>query len=123
MTNHADLGVDRRSFLAFCSVAGVGHPVFAEALWRKAEAAGLPPTGSPGQGIVVTKDMVTAAAAMIGLEFSDAEKDELVQTLGGTLGLVVQSRTFTLPNSVGPAIRFDPELPGKAVKSTPRPIK
>ncbi len=120
MTNHADLGVDRRSFLAFCSAAGVGHPVFAEALWRKAEAEGRSPMAVAGQGLVVTKDMVAAAAAMIGLEFSDAEKDELVQTLGGTLGLVVQSRTVTLPNSVGPALRFDPELPGKAIKSIPK---
>lgn len=120
MTNQADSGFDRRSFLAFCSVAGVGHPAFAEAFWRKAEARGLTTAGPQGQTVAVTRDMVTAAAAMIGLEFSDPEKDELVQTLGGTLGLVVQSRTVPLPNSVGPAIRFDPELPGKAVKPVVR---
>ena len=118
MTNHADHGFDRRSFLAFCSVAGVGHPAFAEALWRKSREAGLAAASQQAQGITVTKEMVTAAAALIGLEFSDVEKDELVQTLGGTLALVVQSRSVSLPNSVGPAIRFDAELPGKAIKPT-----
>ena len=116
MTNHADHGFDRRSFLAFCSVAGVGHPALAEAIWRKAQGSGLSTEAVEAQTLTVTKEMVTAAAAVIGLEFSDAEKDELVQTLGGTLALVTQSRTVSLPNSVGPAIRFDPELPGKAVK-------
>lgn len=118
MTNHADGGFDRRSFLAFCSVAGVGHPAFAEAFWRKAQAGGLPMAATQAQGITVTKEMVTAASAMIGLEFSEAEKDELVLTLDGTLALVVQSRAVPLANSVGPAIRFDAELPGKAIKST-----
>lgn len=118
MTNHIDPGFDRRSFLAFCSMAGVGHPVFADALWRKAKAERLAAPASQGQGLAITKDMVSAASALIGLEFTDAEKDELVQTLGATMALVVQSRTVPLPNSVGPAIRFDPELPGKAVKSS-----
>ncbi|MCC7134023.1 MAG: amidase [Gemmatimonadales bacterium] len=112
---------DRRSFFSLCTVMGVGHPALAEALWRKAAATGLTrpeadEDQTPGQGVAVTKEMVTAAAAMIGLDFSDAEKDELVQTLGGTLGLLTQLRKIPLANSVAPAMRFDPELPGKAVK-------
>ncbi len=113
---------DRRSFFSLCSVMGVGHPALAEALWRKASAAGLASPeagldpGMQGQGVVITKEMISAAAAMIGLDFSEAEKDELVQTLGGTLGLLGQLRKIPLANSVAPAMRFDPELPGRAVK-------
>jgi Asp-tRNA(Asn)/Glu-tRNA(Gln) amidotransferase A subunit family amidase len=116
MTNDVAMGLDRRAFFSLCSLAGVGHPVFAEALWRKASTAGQ----SPPQATTVTKEMVTAAAALIGLEFSDAEKDELVQTLGGTMSMLAAVRQVTLPNSVAPALRFDPELPGKAGRGGPR---
>ena len=113
---------DRRSFVALCSLMGVGHPAFAEALWRKAGRSGLAGPEAPGDpqqapALVVTKEMVTAAAAMIGLEFSDQEKDELVQTLPATLGAVIQVHQVALANGVSPAFRFDPELPGKAVKA------
>ncbi|MFN0179491.1 MAG: amidase, partial [Gemmatimonadales bacterium] len=123
MTNQPGDGLDRRAFFALCSLAGVGHPVFAEALWRKAERVrpeGGSPPQAPAQGPTVTKEMVTQAAALIGLEFTEPEIDELVQTLGGTLGLLANVRKVTLPNSVPPAFRFDPELPGKAVKAGPR---
>ena len=122
MTNPPASGFDRRSFLFVCSAMGVGHPVLAEALWRKASAAGLAAPAADGdqqpqaQGVTVTKDMVTAAAELIGLDFSDAEKDELVQTLGSTMGLLGELRKLSLPNPLQPALRFDVELPGKAVK-------
>jgi Asp-tRNA(Asn)/Glu-tRNA(Gln) amidotransferase A subunit family amidase len=112
---------DRRAFFSLCSIAGVGHPAFAEAIWRKAVAAGIGTASSgrdqgPAQGVTVTKEMVTAAAALIGLEFTDQEKDDLVQTLGNPMGLLSQVRQIPLANSVPPAVRFDPELPGRAVK-------
>ena len=120
MTNPS--AFDRRSFFALCSLMGVGHPAFAEALWRKARRAGMtgPEDFVAGQaqapGITVTKEMVAAAAAMMGLEFSEQEKDELVQALPSTLGLVAQIHQIPLANGISPALRFDPELPGKAVK-------
>lgn len=121
MTNPTPTGLDRRSFFALCSLMGVGHPAFADALWRKVSGSvTTDPMATPDQdqqqGITVTREMVTAAAALIGIEFSDAEKDQLVETLGTTLGSFTQLRTLSLPNSVAPAMRFDPELPGKATK-------
>lgn len=121
MTNPSPL-FDRRSFLGVCSILGVGHPM-SEALWRKAERAGLalPEVGqTQAQSLVVTKEMITAASQLIGLEFTEQEKDELVQTLGPTQALVIQVHQIPLANSVAPAIRFDAELPGKAVKPSIR---
>lgn len=119
MTNPSPV-FDRRSFVALCSVLGIGQPAVAEALWRKAAREGLAVEELDQQpqqpGLVVTKEMVTAAAALIGLEFTEQEKEELVQTLPATQGLVIQMHQVSLPNSVAPAMRFDPELPGKAVK-------
>ena len=127
MTNHAPAGLDRRSFFSLCSLAGLGHPAFVEALWRRAQREGVGDVESAADGLdqssqpsAVTKEMVTAAAAMIGLELTDPEKDELVQSLGGTLGLFADLRQATLANAVAPAFRFDPELPGTSVRSGPR---
>ncbi len=118
MTNPSRV-FDRRSFVGLCSIMGIGHPMTA-ALWRKAERSGLTlpdtPDQSQPQALVVTREMITAAATLIGLEFTDQEKDELVQTLPSTQTLVMQIHQIPLPNSVPPAIRFDPELPGKVVK-------
>lgn len=118
MTNDAEAGLDRRAFFSMCSFAGVGHPVFAEALWRRAQPGGT--SQSPPQQPTITKEMVTAAAGLIGLEFSEPEKDELVQTLGSTMALLATVRAVPLPNAVAPALRFDPELPGKAGRGGPR---
>ncbi len=120
MTNHLETGLDRRSFFSLCTLAGVGHPAFAEALWRRAGGPEGAADQSPQQTPTVTKEMVAAAAALIGLEFTEEEKDELAQTLGGTMALLTTLRQVSLPNSVAPAFRFDPELPGKAGKGGPR---
>ena len=123
MTNQPHENLDRRAFFALCSLAGVGHPAFAEALWRRTK---LDPTGAEeafpasSQAPTITKEMVAQAAALIGLEFTDPEKDELVQTLGGTVGLLTALRQLSLANSVQPALRFDPELPGRAVDRGPK---
>lgn len=112
--------LDRRSFFTLCSAVGVGHPVFAEALWRRAAgpAADGNAVAQPAQqqGITVTKEMVTGAAALMSLEFSESEVEELVQTLSQAMVQVAQIRTLPLPNGVVPALRFDPELPGRAPK-------
>ncbi|MBM4188120.1 MAG: amidase [Gemmatimonadetes bacterium] len=112
----------RRGFMALCALAGISHPAFAEALWRKASGpAAL--TNEPDQEPqtpTITKEMVVGAAALIGLEFTDPEVDELVKTLGATMASVRTLRGVTVPNAVQPALRFDPELPGRATGAGPR---
>lgn len=120
MTNHPEPGLDRRSFFSLCTLAGVGHPAFADALWRRANDFAAPADQNPQQTLTVTKEMVAAAAALIGLDFTEQEKEELAQTLGGTMGLLTTLRQVSLPNSIGSALRFDPELPGKAGRGGPR---
>jgi Asp-tRNA(Asn)/Glu-tRNA(Gln) amidotransferase A subunit family amidase/creatinine amidohydrolase/Fe(II)-dependent formamide hydrolase-like protein len=118
MANPSPIGLDRRAFMALCSLVGVGHPAFAEALWRR--SGGAADEDLPAQPATITKEMVAAATALIGLDFTDAEQNELVETLGATMGLLASVRQVSLPNSVGPAFRFDPELPGKAGDGGPR---
>lgn len=121
MPTPPDQRFDRRSFFALCSVAGIAHPAFAEALWRKAGAAGLADPAEavdPGQSTApaVTREMVVAAAGLIGLEFSDAEVEGLVETLGQTMQQVAEVRTLSIPNAVFPALSFFADLPGREIK-------
>ena len=60
----------------------------------------------------VTYSMIDDAAAVIGLEFSRAEKDSMVEDLSDLLENYESLRGIEMPNSIVPAFVFNPILPG-----------
>ena len=60
----------------------------------------------------VTNSMIDDAAALIGLEFSRAEKDSMVGDLNDLLDSYESLRGIEMPNSIAPAFVFNPILPG-----------
>ena len=60
----------------------------------------------------VTNSMINDAAALIGLEFSRAEKDSMVGDLNDLLDSYESLRGIEMPNSIAPAFVFNPILPG-----------
>ena len=60
----------------------------------------------------VTYSMIDDAAALIGLEFTRAEKDSMVGDLNDLLNNYESLRGIEMPNSNVPAIVFNPILPG-----------
>ncbi|MBI4503003.1 MAG: amidase, partial [Gemmatimonadetes bacterium] len=52
------------------------------------------------------------AEKVAGLQFSDAEREEMVRGLDQNLASWEQLRTVEINNAVSPALRFDPVLPG-----------
>ncbi|MEO8452946.1 MAG: amidase [Gemmatimonadota bacterium] len=123
MTNQSPL--DRRAFLAVCSVAGISHPALVDALWRKSAAVGVPrdavlsPDQQPQAPLKITKEMLVAAEAVIGLELTDAEREMLLQDVNTNLTAYADLRKAYLPNSVPPALLFRVELPGREIKAAP----
>ena len=108
--------IDRRGFIAACALTGVSD-LLAEGLWREVVAQ------APGQQQapkVVTREMVAAAEKIVGLEFTDTERDLLLDNLNNALQSYQQLRGLTLPNEVPPAVRFSPLLPGRSA-SGPAP--
>ncbi|HEX6938872.1 MAG TPA: amidase family protein [Longimicrobiales bacterium] len=91
--------IDRRRFMAYFSSAGLGGTLFPGVLWAL------------GQG-EVTKEMIAQAERIAGLEFTDAQREEMVRGLNRKLEAYEALRTVEVPNSVVPAIRFDPVVPG-----------
>ncbi|MDX2194167.1 MAG: amidase [Gemmatimonadales bacterium] len=91
----------RRAFLARCAELGLGASAVPTVLWARAEA-----------GLDVTRDTIRAAEELVGVQYGDAERDLMLETLKQQRGQVEALRKVALPNAVLPAVRFDPRLPG-----------
>ena len=111
-------GIDRRAFMGLCSAAGLVRGLPA-ALWATAAPAVLAAQGTqPAQAPPkITKEMLIAAETVIGLEFTDAKRDLMLDNVNQALTAYAALRRIAVANSVIPAIRFDPILPG--IKSLP----
>jgi len=109
-------GVSRAQFLASCAGIGLADG-FGAALWRVAKAqAPAPAARQQGQAPkVVTSEMVMAAEKITGLEFTEAERDMMLDNLNSALLAFTQLRTISIPNDVPPAIQFSPVLPGRVM--------
>ncbi len=101
-------GIDRRSFMAYFSSLGLGATALPTMLWEQQQQEGP-----------ITVDTLVDAEAMIGLEFTDEERELMVSGLNSNLRRYQALREAAITNDVVPAIRFDPMLPGH---SLPQPI-
>ena len=88
--------------MAAASAMGLGATALPAALWAH--------TGDGQEAL--TKADISAAARVAGLEFTDEELDLMVEDLNGTRESYDELRTVEIPNSVVPALHFEPALPG-----------
>jgi Asp-tRNA(Asn)/Glu-tRNA(Gln) amidotransferase A subunit family amidase len=102
------MALDRRRFLAACSTLGLGSAGFAEALWVEAEAAGE-----------ITNEVIARAEKVAGLQFTDAERELARKGLEEQLAAYRALRGVELPNSVPPALWFDPRPAGFTMPAGP----
>ena len=99
-------GIDRRRFMASLSALGLGMTALPAALWARLQET---------QEARITAAMIDDASAVAGLEFTEPEKELMLQNLNGNLEAYERLREVTIPNSVPPALRFDPLLPGRSL--------
>ena len=64
----------------------------------------------------ITVEMIGAAEALMGLEYTPEERAQMIGNLEGQIASAVKRRGVKLANSVPMATRFDPRLPGFAVQ-------
>lgn len=91
-------GLDRRTFVAQLSVFGLGG-AFADTLWSRWQEQER-----------ITAEMVKDAEAVAGLSFTDEEREMMLQGLERNLQAYEALRDVSIPNSVSPAVHFDPRL-------------
>src|SRR5215217_6219962 len=80
-----------------------------------AVAAGLaaPAAARQAQDQRISKETLDCAEKIIGIDFSDAEQQQALSGVNGTLANFERLRQFEIPLDTEPAITFRPYLPGR----------
>ena len=71
----------------------------------------------------LTIEMVGQAQKIMGLDFSEAKRDSMLENLADQLESYEKLRTFPLPNNVPPAILFNPIPVGFEFEKARKPFK
>jgi Asp-tRNA(Asn)/Glu-tRNA(Gln) amidotransferase A subunit family amidase len=111
--------LDRRRFLAVCSTAGLIGTLLPGALYTlaaQAEQRGSDTAKTPSP---ITNEMLEAAAALAGVPLSAEQRTMMLDGLNQQRKSYDAIRALHIPNSVAPAIVFDP-VPADAVIETER---
>ena len=110
------LGQDmsRRRFTAYFTGAGFAGMLLPGILWAKMQEAEIPK---------VTKTVLREAEKLAGFEFTDEERDLMVEDLNQQLESFEKLREIELDNSVPPALHFSPILPGMTFDTKEKPIR
>ena len=103
------LGADRRAFLERIGAMGVTSALFPGVLWAKVS-----------EGEEITESSIAAAAEIAGVEFTDAERNQMLDGLRGQTRRLAALHAVPLANSVAPAIVFSPLPRAGAVPTEPQ---
>jgi Asp-tRNA(Asn)/Glu-tRNA(Gln) amidotransferase A subunit family amidase len=101
--------VDRREFMGYFAGIGLGTTLFPGVLWAKISA-----------GADITVETIASAEEVAGITFDPAERELMLDGLKQQEQRIEALHKVVLPNSVSPAIVFDPLPPGKKIVSEPR---
>ena len=93
--------LDRRRFMQACTGLGLGSTLFPGVLWAQAQRQGT---------VKITKEMIEAAAAVADVAISDEYKQMMLDNLNEQAKGYEAIYALHMPNSVEPALLFDPVL-------------
>jgi Asp-tRNA(Asn)/Glu-tRNA(Gln) amidotransferase A subunit family amidase len=96
--------VDRREFMGYFAGIGLGSTLFPGVLWAKMSA-----------GADITVETIASAEEVAGISFDPAERELMLDGLKQQEQRIEALHKVVLPNSVSPAIVFDPLPPGKKI--------
>ena len=111
--NSATMRNDRRGFLALCSRLGLTTTLFPGVLWAMSE----------GKPQAITKAMITDAARVADITFTDAEQQMMLDDLNNRLDQYKSLHDLHLANEVPPAVDFNPVLPRMKFETERRPMQ
>ncbi|MBC7188129.1 MAG: amidase [Calditrichaeota bacterium] len=98
-------GISRRRFVGY-SALGSFLGLFFGGAWSRLQEA---------RRLRVEKEMVKGAEAVAGLEFTEPERDLLMDGVNENLAAFEKLRAIPLDNSVPPALQFNPIPPGLTI--------
>ena len=104
--------VDRRRFLATFSGMGFGSTLLPGVLWALAQGK-----------TEITEAMIAQAAAIADVPVPTEQRKTLLETLNERVKGYEEIHKLHIPNSVAPALVFDPVLPSTKLETEKRPMK
>src|SRR5438876_9448679 len=106
--------LDRRDFMKTCSGMGLAGTLFPGVLWAQARAEGAKK---------ITKQMIESAAAIADVPISEEYKEMMLENLNDHGKGYEEIYKLHIPNSVDPALIFDPVLPGMKFQTERKPMR
>ncbi|HUQ48418.1 MAG TPA: amidase [Gemmatimonadaceae bacterium] len=100
---------DRRSFMTYFASVGLGSTLLPGILWAKV-----------ADGTEINAATIAAAEELAGLKFDDAERAMMLDGLKVNEGRIEALHKIPMPNSVSPALVFNPVPAGKKIPNEPR---
>jgi Asp-tRNA(Asn)/Glu-tRNA(Gln) amidotransferase A subunit family amidase len=112
-TTHSTSDTTRRRFIAYFSAAGLTTTLLPGVLWAKMQEA---------RARRITAAMVKDALAVAGLEFTDEEREQIVNGVNQNLERYETVRGLAL-DELAPPLYYSPLVPGTTLDRTPRPMR
>jgi Asp-tRNA(Asn)/Glu-tRNA(Gln) amidotransferase A subunit family amidase len=106
--------LDRRDFMKACSGFGLARTLFPGVLWAQANAEGAKK---------ITKEMIDNAAAIADVPIAEEYKEMMLENLNNQAKSYEEIYKLHIPNSVDPALIFNPVLPGMKFETQHKPMR
>ncbi len=106
--------LDRRSFMKTCSEMGLLGTLFPGVLWAQAQVHAAKK---------ITKEMIESAAVVADVPIAEEYKEMMLESLNNHAKGYEEIYKLHIPNSVDPALIFDPVLPGMRFETERKPIR
>src|SRR5215831_14660222 len=115
MKKKKPIGIEesRRRFMAYFSSVGLSTTLVPGILWGRMQDAGAQQ---------ITLAMLTDALKLGGVEFSEDERQQMVDAANQNLTRAKAIQAFHIPNDVSPPFHINAIVPGVVVKKTPEPF-
>lgn len=104
----------RRKFFGYFSGIGISSTLFPKILWSKLQDKEEVPE--------ITKEMIQQAEKLAGLEFTNEERDMMLDGVNDYLKAYETLHSISIDNSVPPAIHFNPIIPGLSFNTERKPF-
>ena len=112
------LALSRRQFIAATMIAAAAQRTHGSGVALSAAVAAMPQNGPAVdvERLGISQSTIAEAEKLAGVSFTEAERDQVLRTIGEYIGKLHARRTIDLPLSTAPATTFSPLLPGMSVE-------
>jgi Asp-tRNA(Asn)/Glu-tRNA(Gln) amidotransferase A subunit family amidase len=109
-----DVNETRRRFMTHFAGLGLGATLAPGVLWARMQDAGT---------TTVTLEMLTDALKLSGIDLSEEDRKQMVDSANQNLNRIQELRKIHIPNDISPPFHFSAIVPGVEVSKTKLPFR